>query len=45
MASRSMVMRVRGSRRASAISAAATARSTANTTIEETTNIVATRLS
>ena len=44
-ASRSMVLPVRGSRRASSIRARATPRNTANTTIEDATNMVATRLS
>jgi len=45
IASRSMVMRVRGRRRASAISPPATPRNSANTRIEEATNTAAIRLS
>ena len=45
IASRSMVMRVRGRRRATAIRIAAMPRNSANTTIEEATNTAATRLS
>ena len=45
IASRSMVMRVRGRRRASAIKTAAMPRNSANTAMEEATNTAATRLS
>ncbi len=45
IASRSMVERVRGKRRAVAITAQATPRRTANTTAEDATNTAATRLS
>ena len=45
IASRNMVMRLRGSRRASAINPAAMPRSSANTAIDEATNTAATRLS